>query len=117
MINTPIAFKYEDKGCLFLCVVVLKKFADVYCQLGVLVVGRLFAEAGDGVECALLPVRPLLDQLLRVAVAVQPVHDLLGEQVVEQRRLDTLVQIQQLDSSIHSFIHSNRHNIRFHVNR
>lgn len=40
---------------------------------------RLFSEAGDGVEGALLPVAPLALKVADVQLAPEPFHDLLRE--------------------------------------
>ena len=50
-----------------------------------------FAEAGDGVESALLPIRSFLNQIVRIAVGAKTSHDLLGEEVVQQGRLHRTV--------------------------
>lgn len=57
---------------------------------------RLFTEAGHRVEGALLPVATLALQIADVQLIAESLHDLLGEQVIYQGRLDAAVVVYQL---------------------
>lgn len=57
------------------------------------------AEAGDCVECALLPVAALALQIGDVHLVAQSAHHLLGEQVVHERGLDGAVVVHKLQQN------------------
>lgn len=56
----------------------------------------LFAEAGDSVEGALLPIAALTLKVPDVQLIPKTFHDLLREQVIDQGRLDAPVVVHQL---------------------